>query len=195
MATNFANIDLQKLEIGPIETGNNGGKYKRVSYNGDQLKNVQLGASVHSTLRCPYGVEAVSQDQPNKLCIKVDAPDDVKTFVEAIDNLVKNSVNDSSLVHRSTLRLGAVGTTLKLKLQPDTQVFTATLKDNKLTTPKTGTFDDIKPNSQILPIIKIQGGVYFIEENYGTSLVATQLLIVNRETEPISFDLGCDIGD
>lgn len=195
MATYFDNIDFSKLSIGPIETGNNGGKYMKVSYNGDQLKNVQLGVSVHDTLRCPFGSEPVSQDQPNKLCIKVEVSDKLKKFVESIDALVKNAVKDDSLTHGSTLREGSM-TTLKLKIMQDTQIFVTTLKDNKITPPKPATVSDITPNSQVLPIMKIQGGVYFIENRYGTSMVATQILVVNGvETQQpsISFSLGNDV--
>jgi len=195
MATHFTNIDLTKLNIGQIETGNNGGKYMRVSYNGDQLKNVQLGESVHDTLRCPFGSEPVSQDQPNKFCIKLEVSNHLKTFIETIDSTVKQAVNDNSLTHRSTLRDGTMSTTLKLKIMQDTQIFTTTLKDNKITAPKQASISDITPNSQILAIMKIQGGVYFIENNYGTSMVATQILVVNNadQGQTMSFALGNDI--
>ena len=195
MATHFEKIDVSKLTIGTIETGNNGGKYMKVSYDGDQLKNVQLGESVHDTLRCPFGSEPVSQDQPNKLCIKVEVSDKLKKFVESIDTLVKNAVKDDSLTHGSTLREGSMSTTLKLKIMQDTQIFVTTLKDNKITPPKPATVSDITPNSQVLPIMKIQGGVYFIENRYGTSMVATQILVVNGgEAQPsISFSLGNDV--
>tara|TARA_B100000482_G_scaffold190996_1_gene175207 strand:+ start:1769 stop:2368 length:600 start_codon:yes stop_codon:yes gene_type:complete len=194
MATLFTNIDVNKLLIGAVETGNNGGKYMRISYNGDQLKNIQLGESVNHTLRCPFGSEPVSQDQPTKLCIKVEASDKLKSFIESIDTSVKAAVKDDALTHRSTLREGSF-TTLKLKIMQDTQIFVTTLKDNKITPPKPGTADDIKPNSQVLPIMKIQGGVYFIENNYGTSMVASQILVVDGEQQQqnLSFDFGNDI--
>ena len=195
MATHFTNIDVANLVIGQVETGNNGGKYMRVSYNGDQVKNIQLGESIHDTLRCPFGAEPVSQDQPNKFCIKVEVPVNLKTFIEAIDSSVKSAVNNDSLTHRSTLRENTTSSTLKLKIMPDTQIFMTTLKDNKITPPKQATIGDIVPNSQVLPIMKIQGGVYFIENNYGTSMVATQILVVNgaEHEQNISFVLGNDI--
>lgn len=191
MATHFSNINLSELVIGPIETGNNGGKYKTVSYKNAQVKDVQLGESVYDTLRCPFGVEAVAPDQPNKLCIKLDAPEPLAQFIRGIDDAVIKSVNDSSLVHRSTLKTGTMNSTLKLKLPPDTQIFVTTLSNGKMTNPINGSKEDIIPGCRVLPIIKIQGGVYFVESNYGTSMVATQILIVKGGVpEPVAFNFG-----
>lgn len=194
MALNFESVDLSKIAIGPIETGNNGGKYMRFAFNGEQFKNIQLGASVQDTMRCKFGAEPVAVDQPTKLCIKMDVTEKVKAFIVSIDDKVKAAVNDESMNHRSTLREGTQNTTLKLKILPETQVFTTTLKDNKMTQPKSASTSDITPNCQVLPIIKIQGGVYFIEGSYGTSMVATQVLVVNGEkTEEVPFALGNDV--
>ena len=194
MATHYSNIDVNKLIFGDIETGRNGGKYMPLSYEGNQFKNVQLGESVYDTLRCPFGYEAVSQERPNQYCIKVEVSDKLKSFIESIDASVKKAVNNDSLFHRSTLREGNMSTTLKIKLMPDTEIFIATLENNKIS-PKKSSITEITPNSQIIPIIKIQGGVYFIEENYGTSIVATQILIVQgiKNEAEFSFSLGNDI--
>ncbi len=194
MATYFGNIDLANLEIGPVETGNNGRKYKKISYNGNQLKDIQLGENIRDLLRCPFGVEPVAQDQPNKLCIKVDVTEKLASFIKSIDNKVIEAVNDESLTHRSTLRT-SVNDNLKIKIQTDTQVLVTTLKDkekNIITAPVVGTHDDLKPGCMLLPIIKIQGGVYFIESNYGTSIVASQILIVHGtgDNAEIAFNLG-----
>lgn len=196
MATYFGNINTSQIVIGPEETGNNGGKYRKVSYNNNQVKDVQLGASVHDLVRCPFGIEPVAQNQPDKFCIKIDANEKLSKFIQEIDEKVISAVNDASLTHRSTLRIGTISNNLKIKVQPDTTVLLTTLKSqNVLTQPTQGTMKDITPNSMILPIVKIQGGVYYIEENYGTSIVATQILVVEGDftSNTVSFCLGDNI--
>lgn len=191
MAICFSNVDVTNLVIGPNEKGNNGGQYRKVSYNGGQVKNIQLGESIHDTLRCAYGVEQVAQDQPNKFCIKVDAPEKLSVFIKQVDDMVVKSVNDSALNHRSNIRSGTMNDTLRIKLQPDTQILVTTLKEgNKISAPMQGTNDDIKPGSMVLPIVKFQGGVYFVEGNYGISIVATQILVVNGMNNNVAFNLG-----
>lgn len=194
MAIYFGDIDASKIEIGATEAGNNGNKYKKVSYNNAQVKDVQLGENIHDLLRCPYGHESASMDTPNKFCIKLEVPVKLATFIKSIDETVKTSVNDSSLIHRSTLKSGLTDEIMKIKLQPDTQYFVTTKKDgNKFTPPEPAKMEDIVPGSMVLPIIKIQGGVYFINENYGTSICATKVLVVKGASDSGSvaaFSLG-----
>ena len=70
MAVYFKNINVDEIVIGDEESGNNGGKYRKVSYKGGQLKGLQLGGGINDLLRCPYGIEPVAQNQPDKFCIK-----------------------------------------------------------------------------------------------------------------------------
>ena len=190
MATFYKDIVFSDIKVGPEETGNNGGKYRKISYNGNQLKDVQLGKDVNDLLKCPYGVEPVAQDQPNKFCVKVDVSADLAQFIRSMDDLVISSVNAPGLTHRSTLRsVNAQQDSLKIKILPETQVFVMNKKE-KYSRPELGTTADIKAGSMILPIIKIQGGVYFIESNYGTSMVATQILVVNGAQSTMHFNLG-----
>ena len=70
-------------------------------------------------------------------------------------------------------------------------------KDGKLTTPTAGTIEDITPNSMVLPIVRVQGGVYFMSAIYGTSLVADSVLVL-KDAEAAhgaiaEFDLGDDV--
>jgi len=196
MAMYFGEIDLNKLQIGPDEHGQNGGRYRKISYNNGQLKDIQLGENVHDLLRCPFGVEAVSPDQQNKLCMKLNITPKLCDFMTALDNTVIQAVGDttggSTLVHRSTIRVHNMPT-MKIKLLPETQVFVTTIKtDKQITTPVEGGYDDIKPGSMLLPIVKIKGGVYFVENNYGTSIVATQILVVKGgpDNGSAAFNLG-----
>ena len=193
MAMYFQNINVDDVTIGPEEFGNNGGKYRKLSYKNGQLKDVQLGAGLKDLVRCPYGIEPVAQEQPDKYCIKIDANSDLTAFVQALDAKVIEAVNDSSLTHRSTLRIGTISNNMKIKILPDTTILVTTMKnESSMTKPVTGSMQDITYNSMILPIIKIVGGVYFINENYGTSVVASQVLVVkgvNSHTA-VDFCLG-----
>jgi hypothetical protein len=200
MATYFANIDLSKIVIGATETGNNGNEYKQIAYNGQQLKNVQLGNGVLDLIRCPFGVEAVSAKQTDKFCVKIDASPTLASFFNEIDQRVIASVDDPTMTHRSPLKTNGNYATLKIKIQSDTQISTTEFVDdkkNKISAFKTGTKDDIVAGSMILPIIKFQGGVYFLKDEsdtfFGTSIVATQILVVKNAATPaatVGFDLG-----
>lgn len=196
MARYFGEIDTSKIFIGDVEFGNNGGRYKRISYDGQQIKDIQLGASVNDLLRCPFGIEPVAANAPDKFCFKVDANENLTKFIQDLDAQVIQSVNDETLTHRSTLRVGTLNNNLRIKILPDTQFLTTTKKsENVFTQPATGFKEDITPNSMLLPIIKIQNGVYYIEENYGTSIVATQVLIVkgHNTNEHVPFLFGNNI--
>ena len=196
MARYFGEIDTDKIIIGDEEIGNNGGKYRKISYDGQQMKDIQLGASVNDLLRCPFGIEPVSQNAPDKFCFKVEANDNLTKFIQELDAKVIQSVNDETLTHRSTLRIGTMSNNIRIKILPDTQ-FLMTFKksDTVMTQPTIASKEDITANSMVLPIIKIQNGVYYIEENYGTSIVATQVLIVNghNTNEHVNFLFGTDI--
>ena len=80
MARYFGEIDTDKIIIGDEEIGNNGGKYRKISYDGQQMKDIQLGASVNDLLRCPFGIEPVSQNAPDKFCFKVEANDNLTKY-------------------------------------------------------------------------------------------------------------------
>ncbi len=204
MATHFAQIDLSNLVIGPTETGQNGNKYKQISYKGQQFKNIQLGASIFDLIRCPFGAEQVSQKQPDKFCVKIDANTQLSTFIQTMDDMVIKSVTEepngdrSSYLHRSALKITGEYGTLKIKIQPDTKILvTEFVNDKKIQTPVCGSKEDIVAGCMILPIIKIQGGVYFLDQSddgqtyYGTSIVATDILVVKKAAAPpVGFDLG-----
>ena len=70
-------------------------------------------------------------------------------------------------------------------------------KDGKLTTPTRGTIEDITANSMVLPIVRVQGGVYFMSTVYGTSLVADSVLVLKdakaSHGASAEFDLGDDV--
>ncbi len=195
MATVFTKIEMNKIDVGPEETGNNGGKYRKLSYNNGQFKDIQLGESIQDTIRCPFGVESASQSDPTKLHIKLDISPKLASFITAFDDVVKKSVNDTSMTHTSALKTNGQYNTLKVKVVPETNILVTTLKDgNKITTPVPGKIHDIRLGSMILPIVKVQGGVYYINTEdkgtlYGTSFVVTQILVVHNP-QKTEFALG-----
>ena len=195
MATYFGNIDLSHAIIGDIEVGNNGNKYRKISYEGRQLKDIQLCKSVHDPLKCAYGKEAVAVNEPSKLCIKLETSEELSAFINTLDELVRVKVNDSTLTQRSALKKGTITDTVKIRILPETVIMVATLKDNgNITQPRQGEIEDLTPNSSIIPIIKITGGVYYIESNYGVSIAASQLLVIQgNKNLPIAFNLGVDM--
>jgi hypothetical protein len=190
MATYFGNIDISKIQIGQEEQGKNGGTYRKVSYLGKQFEDVQLCSNVFTALRCTYGVEAASMEQPEKLCLKLEVDSNLCQFVQEIDDLVVKSVNDPNKKHISILKEGQGNPTIKVKLLPSTQVMVTNLRGDKITQPTEGSLNDIQRGSMIVPIVKIQGGVYFIEDRFGTSIVATSILVVNSTP---SFNFGASI--
>ena len=79
------------------------------------------------------------------------------------------------------------------KAPTEVQVTTWT-NDGKLTPFTNGSLEDVK-GGMVLPIIKIQGGVYFVQKNFGTSLAASRLLVIRDATGQQSsseFELGDD---
>lgn len=194
MAVYFGKINVDDIVFGPTERGTNGNKYKRMSYNNAQLKDIQLGEDINDLLTCPYGVEPVSAQVKDKFCIKLVANEKLAKFVMSIDEKVIEEVDSADLVHRSVFRSAMIDT-VKIKLAPDVDILVTQLKGtNKITPPVAGTLTDVTSNCTLLPIVKFQGGVYFIEDSYGTSIVASKILVVkNAKSAASAFDLGAGV--
>ena len=52
------------------------------------------------------------------------------------------------------------------------------------------TLDDVKGECLVLPIIRVQGGVYFLQKQFGCSLVASKLLVLQQERSTTDFAFG-----
>ena len=64
-------------------------------------------------------------------------------------------------------------------------------KGDKYAMPVPGTFADVK-DSLVVPVVKIRGGVYFGNGgNFGTSLVATEIVVI-KEEGAVSHDSAVD---
>ena len=89
---------------------------------------------------------------------------------------------------------------LKIKLSdgrngPATKVELASWQDGKLTPPTPVTIADITRDCLVLPLIRIQGGVYFINRMYGTSLVAAHILVIKMPGDSSTTQHTLDLGD
>ena len=206
---NFGNLTFD----GSVSTNRGGGKYVQVAYQGTQVV-FQLGTSVHDTLRTPFGAEYAAKDDPTSgFVMKVELTPEIQAFIEQFEAKTVEAANKHSqawfgkptpnAMHNSTVKEqnGDRPPCLKLKIATEgsrpTSVQVATLTDGKLSKPTTGTVDDIKPGSSVLPIVRLQGGVYFINRTYGCSLVADAVLVIkdhgSASRSSVTFDLGDDI--
>ena len=83
---------------------------------------------------------------------------------------------------------------LKVRILPDgkraTEIFVAQLVDGKITKPVKGSLDDVKGECLVLPILRVQGGVYFLQKQFGCSLVASKLLVLQQERSTTDFAFG-----
>ena len=71
-----------------------------------------------------------------------------------------------------------------------TSVMVTSIQDGKYTPKVPGTVDDIKPGSKLLPILRVQGGMYFINRTYGLSFVADKVLVVKEVTSASEDDFN-----
>ena len=65
-----------------LKTGKTGNKYVQIGYgpDKDQVK-VQLGKTVNDAFRTPWGKDAVSKNEPDKLQIKIDMTPELRAFI------------------------------------------------------------------------------------------------------------------
>ena len=186
-----------------LKTGkSNGNKYVQVGYGLDkeQVK-VQLGKTVNDAFRTPWGKDAVSQNEPDKLQIKIDMTPELRAFIEAFETATITAAQANSVAwmkvkhadyatikanHSSNIKSSSNedhADKLQLKLRTDgsnkeTKVEVASLKNGKLTKPKPGTVADIKPGDRVLPIVRVQGGVWFMNKQFGTKLEIEEVLVL-----------------
>ena len=205
-ATFIGDISISDITFGEkVEQNQNGSNLLKLNFRGEQFKNIQLGKDVMSTLRCAWGVEKTPLENSNQFRyqMKLDCNPETSSFFEQLDAKVKAEVekHQKSGGITGTYSLNSVlrpstnpsyPASIKLKVYADTEVYTCSLKDSKMTSPSLGTIEDIKPNTLVLPIVKINGGVYFINESFGTSIAASKILVVNtpRNIESVPFNFG-----
>ena len=214
MVPNHTNFELAKLVFGAVETNRAGGRFVPVGYENlsTQVK-FQLGTGANDTVRAPFGAEYAARDDPSSgLVMKVELTPDKHTFIEGFEAKTVEEANTHSqawfgkptpnAMPNSTIKEqnGDRPPCLKLKIATEgkkpTLVKVITVKEGKLSKETTGSVDDITPGSSVLPIVRVQGGVYFINRTYGCSLVADAVLVIKQHgsaSSSVTFDLGDDV--
>ena len=207
---NHENFDFDKLTFAPQTTQNShGGRRADIWYGTpDTQVKFQLGRDPHDTLRTPFGAEPAVRDDPTSgMVMKVEVEGDKLAFMQRFEKATSDAAHEHSQAYfnrptpPSTFNTcireqnGDRPNVLKLKIATGhraTIIKVGTLKDGKIEMVD-GSVDDITPGSMVLPIIRVQGGMYFIQRTYGTSLVVDQLLVVKEgqsTTGPLNFILG-----
>ena len=199
-----------------LKTTKAGGKCVQVGYGaGKEQVKFQLGDSIHEALQCKYGADKCDPNDPDAgLQIKLVLTDKSKAFLEKFEAATAKAAEAHSMtwfkkktptaVLTSAIKPDGELEVVKLKLDTKsdnparrTSVKVAMWKDGKLTTPTPGTIEDITPGSMVLPIVRVQGGVWFMGAGYGTKLVAESVLVLKdpNASHGVSteFDLGDDV--
>ena len=222
-ARNTSNFDFNKLTFTEAKPNKRGGNYATVAY-GDETSRVefQLGAFPNDLLQSPWGVDSANpQDPASGLQIKVNTSPKAKTFLKALEEAtLKAAEHHSTSWFKKKLakeRIAALYNPIVKEDEsgdhPDrvalkvfekgsqniskdlwTTVTVVKKKRGRYTTPFEGTLADVTPNAWVLPVVKVKSGVYFMNGKFGTSLVATEILVVKEEGET-SGGSRVDTGD
>ena len=199
-----------------LKTTKAGGKCVQVGYGaGKEQVKFQLGDSIHEALQCKYGADKCDPNDPDAgLQIKLVLTDKSKAFLEKFEAATATAAEAHSMtwfkkktptaVLTSAIKPDGELEVVKLKLDTKsdnparrTSVKVAMWKDGKLTTPTPGTIEDITPGSMVLPIVRVQGGVWFMGAGYGTKLVTESVLVLKDAAAShganAEFDLGDDV--
>lgn len=211
-------FDFDQLSIGnALRPNKAGGKYAQVGYGPDKAQvHFQLGVSPKDALRCPFGMDRPKED-PDKPYVKLELTEDTHAFVEKLEAAVLEAAEANSVAwfkkqHPASALQSMLTSMLKPQYEdrPDcvkikvntggkdpTVVLVAHWKGDKLRKPVNGSLDDLLPDAMILPIVKVQGGVWFMNggKSFGASLAATVLLVVKPEGASTAcgkrkFDMG-----
>ena len=216
----ISTFDFNALSYSPeLKPTRAGGKCVQVGYGAgmEQVK-FQLGDSVHEALLCKWGADKCDPNNPDgELQIKLELTDKSKAFVEKLEAATTAAAEANSMAWFKKKKPTSVLTSaikpdkddkypdmvmLKLDTKSDnparrTSIRVAMWKDGKLTTPVAGTIEDITPKSMVLPIVRVQGGVWFMGPGYGTKLVAESVLVLKDAAAShgasTEFDLGDDV--
>ena len=199
-----------------LKTTKAGGKCVQVGYGAGKAQvKFQLGDSIHEALQCKYGADKCDPNDPDAgLQIKLVLTDKSKAFLEKFEAATAKAAEAHSMTWfkkktptamlSSAIKPDGELEVVKLKLDTKsdnparrTSVKVAMWKDGKLTTPTPGTIEDITPGSMVLPIVRVQGGVWFMGAGYGTKLVAESVLVLKDPNAShgasTEFDLGDDV--
>lgn len=196
-------FDFSKLHIEATQKTNRaGGKYAGIGIgdNNAQVK-CQL-AQFTEPLRCPFGIDADSKEAPDKRHVKLELSDGVETFLKQFDDVLVDTAVDNSFswfkkekISRELARDKLIpnvkiptkeGYANYVKVHIDegveskspTEVLECTWKGDKIGGAKPSSLNEISRNCRIVPVVRIQGGVWFNSSNFGTKLYADSLIII-----------------
>ena len=201
-------FDFDALKYAATTTPNTrGGRYVKVGYGPSNGQvNFMLGLNPLDTIRTPYGAEFASPDDPTSgKVMKLELTEDKLAFMQQLEQTTIDAANTNSqayfgrpvpnATHNSAIKENGEGKPLVLKVKiaegsRATQVMVTTLQDGEFTPQVPGTVDDIKPGSMLLPILRVQGGMYFINRTFGLSFVADKVLVVKEGTSASEDDFN-----
>ena len=213
MVATHSAFDFDKLTFAAkLETNKRGGKYAQVGYDGSQVF-FQLGDSPREALRCPFGLDTPCAEEKDKRVLKLELTPATRAFLNTFDKAVVTAAERNSMEwfkkstpsadHVSSIKTqnGGLPDVVKLKVQMDgeraTKVFVSSWRNDKITKPVKGSLADLEKSKDhdlmLLPIVRVQGGVYFMNRDYGTSLYADTVLVVKRPVEgrnSNNFEMG-----
>ena len=204
-ALNTTNFDVTKIVFTEAKPNKNGGKYATIGY-GDEKNQVefQLGSVPNELLYCYYGVDNANPNDPNSdLQMKLDLTENSKIFLKKLEEATLAAVeHHSASWFKKKLSKDKIATMYKRLVREDetgarsdqvwVKVFAAgpyaakvnviQKKGDKYLKAVPGTFEDVQ-KGWVVPVVKIKGGVYFMNAGggFGTSLVATDILVVKEE--------------
>jgi hypothetical protein len=223
MAPTHTTFDVAKLAY--ADTAKTSKPHNRksvaVTYDSSWYVGFQLGA-IRTPLRCPFGIDSYENQQGVvEKSIKLELTDETLAFVKevegaTIDAAVANSVewfgkaypkeqleeNFNSCIKAQD---GGRPDCIKLKVKESgsgkTDVVRVVWKGEKVTAPVAVTPEDVTDRSMIVPVVRIQGGVYFVGnggKTFGTSMVADGLMVVEGAPDDptttagssVTYDLG-----
>ena len=223
-ARNPTNFDVRKLTFTEAKPNKRGGNYATMAYeNEDGRVTFQLGAIPNELLHTRFGVDYSNpQDPTSGKQVKLDLSPGAKTFLKGIEQATLNAAeqhsvswfkkkltkdkitslytpivkeDESEYPDRIVLKVFEKGTQ-NISSELWTKVFVIKKRGDAYTREVEGTLADVTPNSWLVPVVKVKSGVYFMNGKFGTSLVATALVVVKEEGETSSSDgSGVDFGN
>ena len=215
MVATHETFDFDQLSFAAQTKPNRaGGKYATVGYGpAKEQVHFQLGASPKDALRCAFGLDE-SDKEPGKKYVKLELTEDTHEFIEKLESTLVQSAEANSVAwfkktHSSAVLESRLTSNIKpqkddrpdcVKLKVEehgktpTVVLVSTWKGHKLVPkePVQGTLDDLTQGAMIVPIVKVQGGVWFMNEgkSFGMSLGASVLWVIKAEGAPSSASSG-----
>ena len=222
----ISTFDFEQLSYSSeLKTTRAGGKCAQVGYGAGKAQvKFQLGDSMREPLLCKWGAdyasrEEATKDKPKRV-IKLTLTDKAKNFLERFEATTLAAAEANSMAWFKKKKPTAM---YQSKIKPDSEhgtdfvllklddysdeaekhtfVETIMWKNGKRTEAVPGTIEDITPGSMVLATVRVQGGVYFQNTGYGTSLVAETVLVIKGAEVPsqassydrAKIDYGSDV--